>query len=736
MTPEEAKEYVKQHIADYLLAKGIDLGQNYTKPFLCLCPDHNDSHASMSIDPSSKKAHCFSCGVNYDTFDLVAIDNNVALGSADAFKLAYEHFGLQVDKTQYQHQNHAKTDQKQQTTQKAAMNYPLEACKDLDLTEAALNAHAALLQNDAALQHFYARGLDLETIKQNMLGFSSTGCNAMLEGQIEDLKARGQKAGLYQYIIPIFDKTGTCIWYQAEISDRTKIDEWNKKYKKPRRTEDYGGHRIWGGELLTLKDSVPSAIFVCEGEIDAMSIEQTAGHKKCAVALGGAGGTGRLLGLCQKHKPQTTFILTFDPDTAGDMAVKKLKAGMDQLGMKYKVVTTGSHGHHDANDFMLADKEGFGRFVANAIDMATAEQKKAEEAARREYADTFAVGKISHFLDLMQGKGATPAISTGIEALDAALDGGLYAGLIIVGAISSLGKTTFILQLADTIAAAGTDVLFFSLETPYTELMAKSISRLTYENSGTASGSWPQTARNVLSNRPQYHGRELDQKNKALATQHVLQCVTNYASYTAPHIKFFDRQHDCGVADIAAAVAEHKKHRPDKRLVVFVDYLQILAKANERYTDKQNTDEALKALALLAHNEKVPVVAISSINRASYTDPIALSSFKESGNIEYDADVALGLQFAGMDYEDSGDKEEKDADRKSRVRKLIKDQQDKGGKGGAQQIQLKVLKQRLAPKTSLFLDFVPAYSCYKFKPLADTAAADPEEEEGEAVDFF
>ena len=80
------------------------------------------------------------------------------------------------------------------------------------------------------------------------------------------------------------------------------------------------------------------------------------------------------------------------------------------------------------------------------------------------------------------------AISTGFDALDGLLDGGLYPGLYFIGAISSLGKTTLALQIADNIAKAGHGVLIFSLEMSTSELMAKTISReslmLTLSGSG------------------------------------------------------------------------------------------------------------------------------------------------------------------------------------------------------------------------------------------------------------
>ena len=78
-------------------------------------------------------------------------------------------------------------------------------------------------------------------------------------------------------------------------------------------------------------------------------------------------------------------------------------------------------------------------------------------------------------------QGYLPIWATGFTELDELLDGGFLGGnLILLGAISSLGKTTFALQIAENIASAGKDVLIFSLEMSKNELNAKSISRNTY----------------------------------------------------------------------------------------------------------------------------------------------------------------------------------------------------------------------------------------------------------------
>ena len=54
--------------------------------------------------------------------------------------------------------------------------------------------------------------------------------------------------------------------------------------------------------------------------------------------------------------------------------------------------------------------------------------------------------------------------------------------MYVIGAISSLGKTTFVHQIGDQLAAMGDHVLFFSLEQNRLEMVTKSLSRITARN--------------------------------------------------------------------------------------------------------------------------------------------------------------------------------------------------------------------------------------------------------------
>jgi replicative DNA helicase len=76
--------------------------------------------------------------------------------------------------------------------------------------------------------------------------------------------------------------------------------------------------------------------------------------------------------------------------------------------------------------------------------------------------------------------------------------------------------------------------------------------------------------------------------------------------------------------------------------------LQILAPAEPRATDKQNMDKAVMELKRISRDYKLPVIAISSFNRASYDRGVKMEAFKESGAIEYSSDVLMGMQFKGV----------------------------------------------------------------------------------------
>jgi len=248
------------------------------------------------------------------------------------------------------------------------------------------------------------------------------------------------------------------------------------------------------------------------------------------------------------------------------------------------------------------------------------------------------------FADGSRAFSVADAIPTGFNLLDHELGGGLFEGLYFIGAISSLGKTTFVIQMADQIAAAGHDVLFFSLEMSRDELVAKSLSRITFQMGDIAEAYSAKLKRSYIESST---GQTIRRILQGKAPSKIMaEAVEKYNQY-AGNIYIKHGLGDISPEDVRAAVAEHERIT-GRRPVVFIDYLQILKPLNDRASDKQNTDQAVVCLKRISRDYKIPIVGISSFNRENYKNDADMTAFKESGAIEYSSDVLIVLQYLGM----------------------------------------------------------------------------------------
>ena len=149
----------------------------------------------------------------------------------------------------------------------------------------------------------------------------------------------------------------------------------------------------------------------------------------------------------------------------------------------------------------------------------------------------------------------------------------------------------------------------------------------------------------------------------------------------------------------------------DQTPVVIIDYLQILAPYSAKMTDKQNVDKNITELKRLSRDFNIPVLGVSSFNRESYSAPVSMASFKESGAIEYSSDVLIGLQYNGWDYQEG----EADLTRHKRLRELRKKMEQSARNLSSQDMQLKILKNRNGVKGDLLFDFFPAFNFFRQK---------------------
>jgi len=255
----------------------------------------------------------------------------------------------------------------------------------------------------------------------------------------------------------------------------------------------------------------------------------------------------------------------------------------------------------------------------------------------------------TRFWDLKMAASPQAAIPTGLKSLDAKLDGGLYPGLYVLGAVSSLGKTSLMLQIADTISHAGkADVLFFTAEQSADELMAKSLSRITGEYAQGKGMNRYLSARSIL--RGGWEG--MDRATLEEAGREYQEIARHLWIIEDDGSRMINDTR-IGLDTIRNRVKAHVKNTGN-RPVVFIDYLQIIQsdddvnvdpnKARPNRSDKQRMDEMVSELRRLSKAEQIPIIAVSSLNRDAYDGAIAMSAFKESGAIEYGADVVIALQ--------------------------------------------------------------------------------------------
>jgi replicative DNA helicase len=281
----------------------------------------------------------------------------------------------------------------------------------------------------------------------------------------------------------------------------------------------------------------------------------------------------------------------------------------------------------------MKDRETFSKLVAKALENSKSEEEK--------YLNLSAGKNLQNFVDGITDSVNTPCIPTKFKRLDELLDGGLYEGLYVVGAVSSLGKTTLVTQIADQVAMQGYDVLIISLEMARNEIIAKSISRNTIVEVINSGGS----TRNAKTVRGITTGRKYQNYNDT-ELELIKTAINNYGNF-ADHIYIVEGIGNIGVKEVRMMVEKHIQYTGNTPILI-IDYLQILAPYNERATDKQNTDKAVLELKRISRDYKIPVIGISSFNRDNYNNAVGMQSFKESGAIEYSSDVLIGLQFKGV----------------------------------------------------------------------------------------
>ena len=308
-----------------------------------------------------------------------------------------------------------------------------------------------------------------------------------------------------------------------------------------------------------------------------------------------------------------------------------------------------------------------------------------------------------------------------------------YPGLYVLGAVPGLGKTTYLTQMADQLAAMGRRVIYFSLEQSAFELTAKALTRQFFiEN---------EIDRRRANNRPwcDFGGRPaptvMDIRCGVASAAYPAELAryeADYASVVGDRLITYAGAFSLTIEQIMRLIDNNLQAIPgsdQQAPIIMIDYLQIIAPTPD---EKGRIPEPRTAIDHIIHAIKayqlrrgLTIILVSSFNRANYSSVVDFESFKESGGIEYTADVIWGLQLAILDNPEYSYYYDKDGKRKGEKSLIEKRQMINNAKAQQRrEVNLVCLKNRYGQTYTVQFDYFPAYDCF-LEPMGPQAWCPP-----------
>jgi replicative DNA helicase len=208
--------------------------------------------------------------------------------------------------------------------------------------------------------------------------------------------------------------------------------------------------------------------------------------------------------------------------------------------------------------------------------------------------------------------------------MESKMNGGLIGGrTYVLGGIPSSCKTGLANNVVDNICLNGHPVLFFSYDDGRAELRYRTYSRFSGFNI------------------EDFNNRRLSESDiRTICANDSISSI-NKLKYVVESTIKLDEWHQL----INKIHACHKKSP-----VIIVDYLRKVKTGSNRYDERLRVDEILTTLTDMAKAHNIPVLVLSELARDSYKtgQRLSMTSFKESGSIEYEASW-LGILAAVED---------------------------------------------------------------------------------------
>ena len=224
-------------------------------------------------------------------------------------------------------------------------------------------------------------------------------------------------------------------------------------------------------------------------------------------------------------------------------------------------------------------------------------------------------------------------LSTGIKGLDNFITGLNKSDLILLAARPGMGKTSFALNIARSVAVTQRKkVAFFSLEMSKEQLASRLLS----------------TEGLIESQKIKTGKMSEDEWSRLIQAGDVLSGADLYLDDTP---------------SITVPTMKAKLRRLKGVQLVIIDYLQLMQSGRRIDNRVQEVSEITRSLKILAKELNVPVITLSQLSRASEQRADhrpQLSDMRDSGSIEQDADIVLFLyrQDYYHDNENNDDNDE------------------------------------------------------------------------------
>ena len=270
------------------------------------------------------------------------------------------------------------------------------------------------------------------------------------------------------------------------------------------------------------------------------------------------------------------------------------------------------------------------------------------------------------------------------------------AGLYVLGATPAAGKTTFAWQLLEQLAKNGEQCIFCSYEMSLLELYSKTLARELF----------------LRDNQTTLTAADIRKK----ATCHTLETIKQEfkSNQNLKGVNLLPMR-DETVDDLLRLIKPYCK---DKAPVICVDYLQVIPPSNDKklISDKMKIDDIVRKLKVFQRETNTTFIVVSSFNRMNYYAQVSFESFKDSGNIEYTADVIWAMQLDIANHIKG--------ENISEIRKQFEDAK----KQQPREIQLKCLKNRSGNNYDCYFNYFSAHEFYQ--PCAQFDSVDTQDNWG------